>query len=269
MTTNTPAQVAVKPDLRATIERLIEDAMIDAEVDYPAGSDAGHRISWDSDSLLNGIMALIPAPAPAEQAEPAASWIEAMHNILAMARPFMRDDAQALALELAEDALFEMRAHPAPVPAVPEKVATVDRFVCDYNRDFRLHPQGDWVRCSDHAFAIEAQAAEIALLKKESDHFNRCWDVQLARAEAAEAEVARLTEELARVRELINHAASIFTNCEVTDGSCCCGDSMDNHPHPMNCGHSPVDHGSYVVDGWMKKYAALAQPADDGHGEEK
>ena len=61
----------VEAVLRATIERLIEDAMIDAEVDYPAGSDAGHRISWDSDSLLNGIMALIPAPAPAEQ-EPVA-----------------------------------------------------------------------------------------------------------------------------------------------------------------------------------------------------
>lgn len=63
------------------------------------------------------------------------------------------------------------------------------------------------------------------------------------------------------VVELLDQAYSIFTHCTVTDGSCCCGDSMENHANPMYCGHSPTDHGGYIVDQWMQAYAALqAQP---------
>ncbi len=60
-----------------------------------------------------------------------------------------------------------------------------------------------------------------------------------------------------QVRALVEWAADIFRNCTVTDGCCCCGDNMEGHPHPMSAGHSPVDHGSYVADKWMKAYATL------------
>ena len=33
----------------------------------------------------------------------------------------------------------------------------------------------------------------------------------------------------------------------VEEGVCCCGDSMDTHAEPMDCGHWPVDHGAYVA----------------------
>ena len=104
----------VEAALRATIERLIEDAMIDAEVDYPAGSDAGHRISWDSDSLLNGIMALIPAPAPAEQ-EPVA--------VIGKDYRLLWSDAGSMSEIVAKHRITvgsPLYAHPAPVPAVDE-----------------------------------------------------------------------------------------------------------------------------------------------------
>jgi Lar family restriction alleviation protein len=40
---------------------------------------------------------------------------------------------------------------------------------------------------------------------------------------------------------------NIAHHCEITDGCCCCGDDMQNHLDPVGCGHSPVEHGSYVA----------------------
>lgn len=31
------------------------------------------------------------------------------------------------------------------------------------------------------------------------------------------------------------------------DDCCCCGDSMTNHAHPYDCGHSPVSQKSYAI----------------------
>ena len=38
-------------DLIARLMQHVEDTMCEAEVDYPAGSEAGARVSYDSDSL--------------------------------------------------------------------------------------------------------------------------------------------------------------------------------------------------------------------------
>ena len=80
------------------------------------------------------------------------------------------------------------------------------------------------------------------------------------------ADLARAKAENEKLRGLVDLAANIFTHCTVTDGVCCCGDNMDGHPDPMGCGHTPVDHGSYVVDKWCKEHASLTKgspPADD------
>ncbi|MGL4260781.1 MAG: hypothetical protein ACRCTX_04115 [Afipia sp.] len=45
--------------------------------------------------------------------------------------------------------------------------------------------------------------------------------------------------------EIVKGAIEMLGNCNVESGVCCCGDSMENHPDPMECGHSPVDSGAY------------------------
>ncbi|GHC12722.1 hypothetical protein GCM10007291_07530 [Gemmobacter nanjingensis] len=83
-------------------------------------------------------------------------------------------------------------------------------------------------------------------------------DAQTARADAAEAEVARLTAENERLSSLVDSAEGIFANCEVSAGVCCCGENMDGHSNPMECGHSPVDMGGSSASQWL---AALQRKA--------
>lgn len=64
--------------------------------------------------------------------------------------------------------------------------------------------------------------------------------------------LARLQRERDQAVELVKQAVDIFTYCTVEDGVCCCGDYMDKHSNPMSCGHSPVDHGSYVAGRWRE-----------------
>ena len=50
--------------VRTMIEALIDDAMADATVDYPAGRDAGPRINWDIEALIDSILAAIQPDQP-------------------------------------------------------------------------------------------------------------------------------------------------------------------------------------------------------------
>lgn len=36
---------------------------------------------------------------------------------------------------------------------------------------------------------------------------------------------------------------------DIPDDVCCCGDSMENHDSPINCGHSPVSMRDYYLAG--------------------
>lgn len=45
--------------LRAKINELVEDALVDAEVDFPAGREAGARVVVDTEALMDKIMAAI------------------------------------------------------------------------------------------------------------------------------------------------------------------------------------------------------------------
>lgn len=66
-----------------------------------------------------------------------------------------------------------------------------------------------------------------AMTPDERDHYK-------ARAERAEDRIKDWIE-------LVSHVS-------IEAGVCCCGDDMENHSNPMDCGHSPVDHGSYMAD---------------------
>ena len=51
-------------------------------------------------------------------------------------------------------------------------------------------------------------------------------------------------------RDALQMWETLYVNVSMKSGVCCCGDDMENHENPMNCGHSPLDSGEY--------YAALA-----------
>lgn len=53
---------------------------------------------------------------------------------------------------------------------------------------------------------------------------------------------------IAAAPELLNSLRSLLDTVErldIREGVCCCGDSMESHSNPMDCGHSPVDAGEY------------------------
>jgi hypothetical protein len=92
--------------------------------------------------------------------------------------------------------------------------------------------------------------------------------VEAARRDPAVILAAAL--ELPEVKALVDNLEgwlNIAHHCDITDGCCCCGEDMTNHSEPMSCGHSPVDHGSYVADGMVKStVAALAALKPDAKG---
>jgi len=55
-----------------------------------------------------------------------------------------------------------------------------------------------------------------------------------------------------RLAEAVIGAQQIVLHCEITDGSCCCGEEMVRHSNPINCGHQPIDHGQYQADKWLE-----------------
>lgn len=74
------------------------------------------------------------------------------------------------------------------------------------------------------------------------------------------------TQSQATIDELVGalkQAEAILHNCYVTEGVCCCGDDMERHANPMDCGHTPVDHGSYVANQWLEDHAALLAKTDE------
>ena len=74
----------------------------------------------------------------------------------------------------------------------------------------------------------------------------------------------RLLDEIERLRGLIAGAVGIFENCSVETGVCCCGDNMEGHPSPMNCGHTPTDMGGYQALQWLDAArAALPEGGSD------
>lgn len=66
-------------------------------------------------------------------------------------------------------------------------------------------------------------------------------------AKEAEAYAEELEAKLAKAVGLLEAWVNVAAHCTIEEGVCCCGDSMDTHAEPMDCGHLPVDHGAYVA----------------------
>ncbi len=76
----------------------------------------------------------------------------------------------------------------------------------------------------------------------------------------AEAKLAEVEKERDAAKTLLDKAAVALEACvasleraDTSEVVCCCGDSMDGHASPMDCGHNPTDMGDY--------YAGLALEA--------
>ena len=93
-----------------------------------------------------------------------------------------------------------------------------------------------------HGLADEAELAQCVELR---DRAHALSDARAAVAELVEAH-----------RRLL----ALAERLDLTEGVCCCGDSMDRHPEPMSCGHLPVDAGHYHHAATIKdSRAALAR----------
>lgn len=66
-----------------------------------------------------------------------------------------------------------------------------------------------------------------------------------------------LRKRVAELETIASAWAETAQHCEILEGVCCCGDNMENHPSPMNCGHSPVDHGAYHAAQLLDQTIAL------------
>lgn len=76
-------------------------------------------------------------------------------------------------------------------------------------------------------------------------------NLQQSDGERAADRIEELEAENEMLRGLVSSAESIFDNCQISAGICCCGDNMEGHSDPMSCGHSPVDMGAYSTDQWI------------------
>lgn len=70
-----------------------------------------------------------------------------------------------------------------------------------------------------------------------------------------------MTDKIEVPRELLEALVEILDRADISEGYCCCGDSMQNHPGPMHCGHSPVDVGVYYAGKRRDELKALLSEA--------
>lgn len=122
-----------------------------------------------------------------------------------------------------------------------------DRALCDKLRERVFYGDARLANMKKHdplgmaaLHRIEALSAANAALNDELANLGR----ENRRLREAVSEVGAL-------REIIRRGVDLVTHCEVSEGVCCCGDNMENHPEPMSCGHVATDHGAYVASNWL------------------
>ena len=62
-----------------------------------------------------------------------------------------------------------------------------------------------------------------------------------------EAKLAECEARLGKAVDLLEGWLELASHCSIEEGVCCCGDCMENHSEPMDCGHMPLDHGTYIA----------------------
>jgi hypothetical protein len=62
-------------------------------------------------------------------------------------------------------------------------------------------------------------------------------------------------ERAAQYKKQRDDLLAFMQSAPVSSGVCCCGDDMQRHGNPMDCGHSPVDEWDYSVQCWAEQIA--------------
>ena len=92
-------------------------------------------------------------------------------------------------------------------------------------------------------------------------------DLWMTERVAAADRIEELEAKLAEAVGLLEAWINVATHCTIEEGVCCCGDSMDTHAEPMDCGHSPVDHGAYIVESLVEETNATLKELTGGKDE--
>lgn len=109
-------------------------------------------------------------------------------------------------------------------------------------------------RITDLEAKLQRLGRELNLAKYGEPDF--AWEIHKNAVADLEARLAAAEAGEDALAEMVERAQTIFAHCKVTEGCCCCGDDMENHAEPINCGHAPVDHGQYIASGWVEDAAA-------------
>lgn len=102
----------------------------------------------------------------------------------------------------------------------------------------------------DHAFTVgpDDQPVRYEIPMAERASMPDGIECRDATIKLQDEQIARLRGLLDEAREGLKGWLNIAAHCNITDGSCCCGEDMRNHSPAMDCGHVAVDHGGYVTD---------------------
>ena len=106
--------------------------------------------------------------------------------------------------------------------------------------DLNPYEEGLTMELADARERLLAASRELATCLKYRDAYAEMDRIGTQAVRDLEAKLAKAVERLEAWLE-------VAARCSIEEGVCCCGDNMENHTNPMDCGHSPVDHGSYVA----------------------
>jgi len=138
----------------------------------------------------------------------------------------------------------------ADLPPTPEQIKAdprVQALVVAQDRIDSLSAQ--LTECEARLLKVTAEREEENIKFQMA---NTAWDQETATRKVAEAQAAT-------IKALVEAWIEVAIYCSITDGVCCCGDNMEGHADPMNCGHTPTDHGAYYAHRLVKSTeAALA-----------
>jgi hypothetical protein len=132
-----------------------------------------------------------------------------------------------------------------------EKLIARLRYACYLAFDDGTNDFGTAPEAADRIEALTKERDEADDLTKAAFADGASNNIRLAetsyRVKWLEAKLAECEARLSKAVELLEAWGDVAVHCSIEEGVCCCGDNMENHTNPMDCGHTPLDHGTYIA----------------------
>jgi hypothetical protein len=229
LTTRVPLHILSDEDLRKRDEALLERVSQSVFARRVGHMEAGEKL-YEMDDSDEGLAAI---DAKIEECNAIRAEIEAMKRNQAM----NADQIKALLERLCE---LSKEANEDRNEEYIDAVATGERpDIFDWDVEIALNDLD--------ALLFIAQAALTITVERDT----------------ITTENEALRKRVAELETIASAWAETAQHCEILEGVCCCGDSMENHPNPMNCGHSPVDHGAYHAGQLLTQTRAILKGTPD------